>query len=656
LAAVAAAAILYAAVTPAMLGVLNLMRPEGTVLAGDFLGGDDNWAYSMVEIGRTGRSRLPWLDPAPGGGEKPFAPWPVTWPYLAVGRAAALAGVSDLVAYNAAAAIAFLLYVLAAYYLLRCLLGRAAPWAFLLFLFAAGFGGLVYLGACLLSPEWRFLVDMGKPFRGGKSVITFELFEGTGYIPFTIASRLYYPLSLAPALGAVGLAWRWARGRQGAWRPVGVAGLVFASTLANLRFGFFAGALVVLAVLVAGAGLRRSVAMAAAVSAVALGALGAYALTNRWPANAEAYTAYKVINAGLGSADPRAVLLGGGALWIPATAAGIWICRSAGSWGRAARFLRAAALYAACVVLLYGLATLAYYVSKLLALDALRRRIDGRDAPGVNTAWLLLSLFVAAAALAVPASRWLARRRLEPGDGRSEPARAGAFLVLWYLGACLAAMDPLHVLGLANVGPIRLVFLLWLPLAGLAALGLERMSRRSARPRLVAVGGTAALVALGLPSLVLYHAFQVALPLRAAEGAVDLEDSPFLASLDVEALETLGREAEGRMLSSRPVGTFAPLMTGCAVVWSGAARDLVDAGERRRDVGQFYHARTADERRLEILRRYGVRYVFWGAAERRLAEEPADFTTERPAYLEPMGPSGRVFRVADEVEGGPFER
>jgi hypothetical protein len=645
--AVVGVSLVYAAITPAMLGVLWSMRPEGTVLLGGFQGADDNLAYAMLDVGRTGRAWIPWLDPAPDGGPKAFFPWPVAWPYVAVGWVQGLVGASHLVAYNGAAAGGFLLFLLSAYYLYTSVLGRDGPWAYALFLFGGGVGGILYVLTCAASPSWAFLETMDKPFRGATSVVTYELFEGIGYLPFSIASRLYFTTSLAAGLAAVGMTWRFVRREGESWRIVAAGLLVLVSALLNLRFGAFTGALVIGAVIVGRFELGPVLAAFGVVVLAGGLAFGAYVFANTWPAGAEVFAAYAPMN--LGSADPRAVLLSGGAIWIAAIAGLRWAYRSTATGGGLSRVVRGAALYAGALGLVFSLATLSYHIMKLLMLDWLRRRLEGPGAPGApapNTPWVLALIFAGAAAVAAPLALWLARRWRSERGAPTERARAAAFLALWLVSFYLVSINPFERLPIQAIQPRRLVALLWVPLVGLAVVGLRDMTDRSGRPRLAAAGATAMLIALGLPSLVIYHAFQVAVPVSEAAKVPRPDDSPFVAVADAQALAELRGLEPGRLLTSRATGTYATVLSGLPVVCCGARREFPDFRSREADVKTFYGASATDERRRAILERYDVAYVVWGDAERRLVALPADFASERPECLEPIGSSGRLFRAA----------
>jgi hypothetical protein len=254
-------------------------------------------------------------------------------------------------------------------------------------------------------------------------------------------------------------------------------------------------------------------------------------------------------------------------------------------------------------------------------------------------------IFAGAAATAAPLALWLARRWHSEAGPLTERARAAAFLALWLVGFYVVSINPFENLPIQAIQPRRLVALLWVPLVGLAVVGVRDVTRRFRRPRLAAAAATAGLVALGLPSLIVYHAFQVAVPVTEAAGTQAPADSPFVASADVEALRELKGLEPGRLLTSRATGTFATALGGSPVVWCGARREYGDAERRAADVAAFYDARTTDERRREILDRYDVTYILWGDAERRLVERPADFKVRRPEFLEPAGSTGRLFRV-----------
>jgi uncharacterized membrane protein len=62
-------------------------------------------------------------------------------------------------------------------------------------------------------------------------------------------------------------------------------------------------------------------------------------------------------------------------------------------------------------------------------------------------------------------------------------------------------------------------------------------------------------------------------------------------------------------------------------------------------VDDFYGSGMADEQRLELIRRLGVQYVFWGPAERALG----DWSPNQAAYLKMVEQAG-VYQLFVVVE------
>jgi len=116
---------------------------------------------------------------------------------------------------------------------------------------------------------------------------------------------------------------------------------------------------------------------------------------------------------------------------------------------------------------------------------------------------------------------------------------------------------------------------------------------------------------------------------------------------DVAALDWLSEHSrpEEVVLSSLTIGQYVPSAAGNSAFLAHWAMTL-DYFEKRRLVGQFYNAGTPDAARLETLRRYGVRYVFYAQPERELGQfDPASVPYLRPAFV---SPGATVYQVVGQ--------
>ncbi len=204
-------------------------------------------------------------------------------------------------------------------------------------------------------------------------------------------------------------------------------------------------------------------------------------------------------------------------------------------------------------------------------------------------------------------------------------------LVAWPVLACLASYIPLSA-------QRRMIFGAVIPLAALAAIGLQRAvvpaiqqsrlagwlsAKDYSRERL---GGliTALVVALAsISNLLLLSGSTV--------SAAMAHPSITQPAAVEEALAWLGQNspADAVVLSSYRVGNVIPARTGRRVVW-GHWDETAFFDEKRADVAVFFDLATPGGERQAILARYGVDYLFYGPEERPLGQ----FDPYTAAYLE----------------------
>ncbi|HID88933.1 MAG TPA: hypothetical protein EYH27_03150 [Anaerolineales bacterium] len=115
---------------------------------------------------------------------------------------------------------------------------------------------------------------------------------------------------------------------------------------------------------------------------------------------------------------------------------------------------------------------------------------------------------------------------------------------------------------------------------------------------------------------------------------------PFYLHRDeVAAMEWLERETppDEVVLSSFVVGHFLPGIAGDRVFLGNAVMTL-DFNRKREQVAAFFGDGMSDAERAELLRRYDVRYVFYGPAERSLGS----YDPEQAPFLELAYRAGEV--------------
>jgi hypothetical protein len=208
---------------------------------------------------------------------------------------------------------------------------------------------------------------------------------------------------------------------------------------------------------------------------------------------------------------------------------------------------------------------------------------------------------------------------------------SGLFPIVWVGVAALLLYAPFKL-------QRRMIEGFQVPLVVLAAQGLagwlmplvssSRLARRLARwgyPRR-RLGQLAALLTLALAAL-----SNVYLLTSLSLAAVSHDESMFYSRSEVRAIEWLAANSApaDTVLSSYIIGGYIPARIGHRVFW-GHWCETADKQEKELEVEAFFSARTPDERRRDILRRYGLAYVFYGPREKALG----DFDPAAAPYLE----------------------
>ncbi len=124
----------------------------------------------------------------------------------------------------------------------------------------------------------------------------------------------------------------------------------------------------------------------------------------------------------------------------------------------------------------------------------------------------------------------------------------------------------------------------------------------------------------------------------------------YLRTDDLTALRWLEAHSSPHdvVLSSLTVGQYIPSVTGSHAFlahWAGT----LDYRTKVRDVAHFFDASVPDSFRQDLIQRFAVRYVFYGAAERALG----DYDLEKAPFLEKVSSAGStaVYRVRPLHDG-----
>jgi hypothetical protein len=230
--------------------------------------------------------------------------------------------------------------------------------------------------------------------------------------------------------------------------------------------------------------------------------------------------------------------------------------------------------------------------------------------------------------LAIPGA-WWALRRPEPWP----------FLPLWLL-----IILPLLYTSLVFSLQRRVIEGVQAPLCILAAVGMTRyalpalerswlagrLGRLGYPPSRLKLLARNLLVAFSLPSTLF-------LILSASQAAASQAPDMFYSAGEIAAVDWLAVNStpDDTVLASYDIGGFIPARIGHRV-FMGHWTETVDLESKRATAGRFYGAASDDEHQ-EVLRRYGIAYVFYGPRERELG----GFDPAEAGYLVP------VFRSRD---------
>jgi hypothetical protein len=235
----------------------------------------------------------------------------------------------------------------------------------------------------------------------------------------------------------------------------------------------------------------------------------------------------------------------------------------------------------------------ALYALAVTRLDPLLAAWNAQNLTPSPPVWDLLLAFSPALLLALPGA-WFVYRA---------PRRSGRVLLIWL---ALAAVTVYLPFGLQR----RFLLGLYLPVAGLAAFGLEMLQARlGVRTRTLA----AATLALALPTLLIVL-------LLGQVGALRHDPQLFLSRGEADALNWLVDNAPERalVLASPRVGLFIPAHTGRRVIY-GHPFETVNAQAEEAAVTAFFETAAAQpDAAAAFLAARQVDFVFWGPSERAL--------------------------------------
>ncbi len=224
--------------------------------------------------------------------------------------------------------------------------------------------------------------------------------------------------------------------------------------------------------------------------------------------------------------------------------------------------------------------------------------------------------------------------------------RATAFLWVWVCAVALLLYTPI-------TQQRRFVEGVQVPLAILATLGLFEVAlpwlartrvfvALSRRPS-YSVAGLQRLVTVGwiaVASLTSVYVWLSSVALLAFEQPYPL----FRPVVEIQAMDWLGDHTarNASIFSSYWSGSFIPARAGNSV-FIGQRDETIHFDDKRRASEKFFAASTDDAWRANLLRQYGIAYLFYGRGERDLGQ----FDPARASYLQLVfsNDAAQIYRV-----------
>ena len=174
-----------------------------------------------------------------------------------------------------------------------------------------------------------------------------------------------------------------------------------------------------------------------------------------------------------------------------------------------------------------------------------------------------------------------------------------------WIAVCWVAVVPLLVYLPVNL-QLRLTTGVQVPLSLLAAAGAMQLWERDHRKLAIA------LLSPMIPTALVILASSVAWMM--ARPSPSFRDAAEVAALDWLAAHA---EPQDVVLTAYDTGAYLPARANARVL-VGHNLEAMDAEEKNEQVARFYRSGGDDAWRRQLLSGYGVDYVFWGRAERRL--------------------------------------
>ena len=187
----------------------------------------------------------------------------------------------------------------------------------------------------------------------------------------------------------------------------------------------------------------------------------------------------------------------------------------------------------------------------------------------------------------------------------------------------------------SSLNTARFVAFLIVPAAVLAADGILLFSERH---RINYKKITAGILILTIPSIIIFTGMRFYYP-------QELSYPTYYTNSEYNALKFLEGFEQGRLLSSREIGTFAPFLANKKAMFAMYEnQSQLDYNDRVKDYEIFFSDSNEDIKK-DILKKYGIKYVFLGENEKKLSRNSSFMNLDFLERLHYCLEEAQIFRV-----------
>jgi hypothetical protein len=240
-----------------------------------------------------------------------------------------------------------------------------------------------------------------------------------------------------------------------------------------------------------------------------------------------------------------------------------------------------------------------------------RGGLIGEYAEGMGLASLINGLRAYSTLLYVPFLLILIVTSVDILRNKKLIGKYNTFLILWFLAILFLVSIPIDI---NSRIPPKIVGFLALPVAFAAGEGIMNYckSKKISIPKLIFI-----IFIMSIPSFVLFYSFEQSLA-RDVYGSDGLlkPQTFFYYSSDKNAMLYLKNLEPGVVIASGESGAFLPYYSNKkTLIFPYGTTNVVNFDEKEEDVALFFSNSSSADKRLKIIEKYNIRYIFYGFFE-----------------------------------------